>query len=179
MIGTRFHRLLVIAPAEPYICPGDTQRHKRWLVRCDCGIAKIVSQSNLRCGNTVSCGCYKRDRMIANNTTHGKADTPEYYSWTGMIQRCFNPKGKAWKDYGGRGITVCPHWMKFENFLADMGDKPAGTSIDRINNDLGYLCPKCHPPTGNCRWATRTEQNNNQRRRRRREILPGLHDAND
>jgi hypothetical protein len=73
-----------------------------------------------------------------------------------MLRRCFNPNNADFKCYGGRGITVCERWKKYENFLADMGEAPAGLSIDRIDNDKGYY-------PGNCRWATTAEQNGNKR----------------
>lgn len=88
--------------------------------------------------------------------THGMAKTPEWYAWCGMRQRCENPKNAAWKNYGGRGIKVCERWHVFENFYADMGNRPPGRSLDRVNND-GYYAP------GNCRWATRSEQTANRR----------------
>ena len=92
---------------------------------------------------------------------HGMTKTPEYDAWDGMKQRCFNPNHKRYSDWGGRGITVCDRWKNsFENFLADMGSKPtAKHSIDRIDNDGDY-CP------GNCRWATKAEQENNKRNNR-------------
>lgn len=77
-------------------------------------------------------------------------------TWRGLFTRCTNRKDPGWKNYGGRGITVCERWRVFENFLADMGERPAGASIDRINNDGNY-------EPGNCRWATRIEQNSNTR----------------
>ncbi len=82
---------------------------------------------------------------------------PEYHSWSCMIQRCTNPNRYSWKYYGGRGITVCDRWLKFVDFLADMGARPPGTSLDRINNDGNY-------EPGNCRWATPKEQQANQRK---------------
>jgi hypothetical protein len=95
------------------------------------------------------------------NTTHGLTDTPEHRSWAHMKNRCTNPNNDAWKHYGGRGIRVCDSWLEsFEQFLADMGERPNGTSLDRIDVD-GHYEP------GNCRWATAVEQNNNQRRTRK------------
>lgn len=96
------------------------------------------------------------------HTSEGKA-TPTYVSWAHMLQRCENEDNRAYADYGGRGITVCERWHTFDNFLADMGEKPVGLTLDRIDNDRGY-------EPGNCRWATRAVQNTNQRRNRR--MLP-------
>ena len=89
--------------------------------------------------------------------THGRSRTALYLRWQEMIQRCTNPKTAGWELYGGRGISVCGRWHKFENFLADMGEPPPGKTIDRINNDGNY-------EPGNCRWATQSEQNLNTRR---------------
>lgn len=89
--------------------------------------------------------------------THGMEGSSIYKSWDAMVQRCTNPNSTAWKDYGARGITVCERWLTFENFYADMGDRPfPGASLDRINNDGNY-------EPGNVRWVTRVENARNTR----------------
>ena len=127
-----------------------------WLFRCDCGNEKVISASKVKSSHTKSCGCLINEGLIKRSRTHGMAHTKEYNSWASMKARCLNKKNPNYKNYGGRGITVCNRWMKFENFYADMGKRPKGKSIDRINNDKGYY-------KENCRWATRKEQNNNTR----------------
>lgn len=85
---------------------------------------------------------------------HGRCGTPEYQSWHHMVQRCTNPNNDRYHSYGGRGIKVCKEWLQFKQFYADMGKRPKGYSIDRIDNNLGYF-------KENCRWATQTEQSRN------------------
>ena len=93
------------------------------------------------------------------NYKHGMRHAPEYRVWGYMIQRCTNPNDTAFKNYGGRGITVYDSWKVFTNFYADMGDRPEGLTLERTNNDKGYF-------PGNCKWATRAEQRQNQRIRK-------------
>ncbi len=135
-------------------------RDKKYLCRCDCGTIKSVLGSALRNGDARSCGCGIRRALSARFTRHGhagKIKTPTYSSWKSMHDRCKKPHHKAYADYGGRGITICERWQKFENFLADMGERPNGTSLDRFPNNDGNYEP------GNCRWADKYQQANNRR----------------
>ena len=124
-----------------------------WLCRCDCGTEKAVSSSHLRNGRTKSCGCATSE-LLSQPRTHGKRHTRAWKIWSGIKQRCLNPKNSAYKRYGGRGITVCDKWLTLEGFLEDMGEPPDGMSIDRKENDKGYY-------KDNCRWATDTQQARN------------------
>jgi hypothetical protein len=149
----RFGRLTVIQRSA-----NCRQGQARWLCKCDCGNLREVESSHLRRGQTQSCGCLARELLIKRSLRHGHArdKTPTYLTWKSMFRRCTTPTDPAYSRYGGRGIHVCKRWYKFENFLADMGERPPGKSIDRINNDEGYS-PQ------NCRWATALEQTKNRR----------------
>jgi len=155
-IGSRVGRLLITGPTI-------TVDGKRSLspVVCDCGAVLQVRRDALRSGRTTSCGCRRREEFIRRSTKHGHsgrtASTPEYRAWASMIQRCTNRQSKAFEWYGARGISVCERWKDFPSFLADMGSRPPGTSIERIENEGNY-------EPGNCKWATREEQMRNTRR---------------
>ncbi len=132
-----------------------------WRCRCDCGTEKVVKAYRLRNGNTRSCGCLQAESRTISNTKHGHSVSNEtrsttYNSWASMLNRCRNKNYHRYKDYGGRGISVCDRWNKFDAFLSDMGERPLGTTLDRLNNDGNY-------EPGNCRWATQHEQQNNRR----------------
>jgi hypothetical protein len=130
-----------------------------WLCECICGNKKPVSANSLTSGNTKSCGCLHREACRSGkNYKHGATGSPEYLAYHNMIQRCTNRNNPDYKNYGGRGISVCKRWFAkhgFENFLIDMGPRPLGTSIDRYPNRNGNYEPS------NCRWATAKEQNRN------------------
>lgn len=143
LIGARFGRLVVTAKAD---------RAQHWSCVCDCGGLKVVHGTNLKAGRTSSCGCLWREQA----TRHGAAGTPTYTSWRSMINRCTNPKDPSFDRYGAAGVQVDPAWLEYSSFLADMGERPAGTSIDRVD-PFGNYCKD------NCRWATAVQQARNQR----------------
>jgi hypothetical protein len=133
---------------------------KRWLCLCECGKRRWVLTANLSGGRTRSCGCWEKQSRLTNHLIHGdsrvEARASEYRAWSHLKDRCLNPRNGAYANYGGRGIRVCKRWMKYENFLADMGRRPKNRTLDRVNNDGNYD-PK------NCRWATLSEQAYNRR----------------
>jgi hypothetical protein len=142
--GKTFGRLTVVSRVE-----NSPEGKAKWRCLCTCGKSTVSVGGNLRLGKSRSCGCLRTETMIQKNGTHLLSDTLEYKIWHGMRRRCFNPDNRGFKDYGGRGITVCDRWRdSFENFIADVGFRPSRShSIDRINNDGNY-------EPGNCKWST-------------------------
>lgn len=158
LTGEHFGKLVVLARV------GTDERGHIWRLRCECGneVERRTADLMRTRRPPKSCGCLRHVGQNGRRWKHGQShraserESPTYGSWSAMIQRCTNPNSVNFADYGGRGITVCERWRDFQAFLADMGERPKGMTLDRENNARGY-------EPGNCRWATRSEQNRNRR----------------
>ena len=160
LAGKRFGRLTVIERVQ-----NSKSCKTRWLCKCDCGNNVIVVGSNLKSGNTESCGCLHAEILAESNTQtkvkHGHAKSRLYTIWTDMKQRCGNPNDCCYAIYGGRGISVCEEWKSSFQAFYDWAMSHGYSdhlSIDRVDNESGYS-------PDNCRWATAKEQVQNRRRR--------------
>ena len=165
VIGKTFGRLSVreFAYLHKY---SNGKSLAKYVCVCQCGKRTVVAAALLRAGKTRSCGCLQRDvsqKTGLANTKHGHnrsrkngGESPTYSSWAAMMKRCSNPKTRNYELYGGRGIQICARWCSFQNFLADMGERPYAKSLDRIDGNGNY-------EPANCRWATPKEQRANRR----------------
>lgn len=141
--------------------PNRADNH--WVCQCECGAITVVRAEHIKKEIVRSCGCLRRElsserarRGVPHKNMDRHSKLPEYTTWCGMKARCTNKNNHAYRHYGGRGITVCERWLDFKNFYADMGPKPVGYSLDRIDNSHGY-------EPGNCRWTDKVTQQNNTR----------------
>lgn len=143
--GQRYGRLMVTSFAGR-----NTLRKTVWNCLCDCGSTKQVVSGDLTTGNTVSCGCYLKERI----TKHGGWNKSSYNTWRAMMRRCTMPTDKDYPRYGGAGIQVCQQWHEYKNFVADMGEPVGVQTLDRIDPYGDYS-------KENCRWASPTTQARN------------------
>ena len=161
LVGKKSGRLLVVERVDEHVTSGG-QKKTMYLCKCSCGNTKVIQSNSLRSGRTKSCGCFNSEKSKSRRTTHGMRNTKAYSTWAGIKNRCFNAHTERYKDYGGRGITMCDEWKNnFKSFFDYVSKLPhcfeEGYSIDRIDNDGNY-------EPENIKFSTAAEQNKNQRR---------------
>lgn len=153
LTGKRYGAWTVVESAGK--SPG-LSRINLWKCKCDCGNESIVYVTVLNGGKSTCCKDCQRVKTAAARTTHGMAYSPTYISWKSMLARCENPNAPDYAKYGGAGVSVCEDWHKFELFVLDMGIRPEGKTLDRIDNAKGYT-------VDNCKWSTPKQQAENRR----------------